>query len=1096
MFIPKRVVRDQDGRFSTTAAVIPTSVTYLGDKAFLGTKIDIVVLPTSLSSIGKRAFQNCEILSLVVLPTTIVQIGKGAFYGCGSLGNITLPPFLTKIESLVFQGCTKLKTIFVSAALQSIGNNSFRGCSSLQQLPNLTAVTTIGTSAFQGCSSLTQVTLSAAVKSIGDKSFADCTQLKEVFIPNSNTALAAITSATFSGCYNLEMATLSFSIKTISSSAFKGCSALTTVVMPNVTAIQPQAFDGDLNLNCLISQNQFFVTNLVRSSCTSTCAPLSGCPVQLHYTFSENSVSGSMVANFANNFKDFDAELQNGATVSHNQLVLAADKQQFMKIHKFSSHTSEFTVTFWFNALTVPRGTVCQFSDESFLDKLRVYLSSGRVNFRSGTFVHGILGFVAKTNKWYHVAWVQAIQSSDDNTFGCDWSFFVNGKAFETIRGSCALYGSMSLNYFGKSSVDPGAYFNGSIKDFRLYNSALKSNEIELIFGSTNPTLSPTMAPTALPIMIPTVAPSTLVLWTTIDGVASPLSDGAIAGIVIATLATIIAFLIGIYFYLRPKVSFMDKLMNDKQEEFKKFSSSSPTGSIGAPPYRPSDANYDSLMGKLNALLDAGEKWRKCYHSETEHGEQCFVELWRSPLNDTVALMCTDCASYKAITAETMPEKFEYERRRMDEDREKYDFEPRNSANRGLTVGFLVEFCRNFDLWKVPTGRVRRDYIIPMTKDFRCRFVDLPVMQESDIVGLADIFISFSNATLFGDLIAAISDGADYRRRVWIDIFAVMQWPSAKSDLHFDKVIRRCPKFLSICPSVEAVGKQINISGVSELSKEDKKMIPYFRVWCLYEIFHAAILKKEQDKERQLISLRPISMGSTKLIGDGLNNVYKSTDIESKGSEGLPHPIRTILFKTGSCEFNPDGSHFFKVDKKMLSDLIKYIDINNADATSEDDKKWIFNQIETRYSSNGGVAKLNNLVIGVLTTAKILDSDPILECAVRGKSLAEEAIHSRPELYILNAVRGGLTDLLRRMMKVNDESMVEVSIYNRLDVAVKVYLIKYDDASLNYKVNIEKHKNATHLIAEGSFWIAREDLNDNDVGVYIATAAKKKWTIY
>ena len=60
--------------------------------------------------------------------------------------------------------------------------------------------------------------------------------------------------------------------------------------------------------------------------------------------------------------------------------------------------------------------------------------------------------------------------------------------------------------------------------------------------------------------------------------------------------------------------------------------------------------------------------------------------------------------------------------------------------------------------------------IIPMTKDFRCRFVDLPAMQESGVVDLADIFISFSNnATLFGDLIAAISDGVDYRRRVWTD---------------------------------------------------------------------------------------------------------------------------------------------------------------------------------------------------------------------------------------------------------------------------------------------------------------------------------------
>ena len=58
----------------------------------------------------------------------------------------------------------------------------------------------------------------------------------------------------------------------------------------------------------------------------------------------------------------------------------------------------------------------------------------------------------------------------------------------------------------------------------------------------------------------------------------------------------------------------------------------------------------------------------------------------------------------------------------------------------------MVEFCRKFDSWVMPTWQVRRDYVIPMTKDYRCRFVDLLAIKESGVVGVADIFISFSNA--------------------------------------------------------------------------------------------------------------------------------------------------------------------------------------------------------------------------------------------------------------------------------------------------------------------------------------------------------------
>ena len=116
------------------------------------------------------------------------------------------------------------------------------------------------------------------------------------------------------------------------------CTALSTVQLKNVAVIQSGAFNDDISLKCLTSTHQSAVAKLIQASCISAtgfCAPLTGCPIQIQYTFSDNLVAGSMVANVANNFLNYDATLQNGATVSKNHLLLASEHQQFMKIPDF-----------------------------------------------------------------------------------------------------------------------------------------------------------------------------------------------------------------------------------------------------------------------------------------------------------------------------------------------------------------------------------------------------------------------------------------------------------------------------------------------------------------------------------------------------------------------------------------------------------------------------------------------------------------------------------------------------------------------------------------------------------------------------------------
>ena len=75
-------------------------------------------------------------------------------------------------------------------------------------------------------------------------------------------------------------------------------------------------------------------------------------------------------------------------------------------------------------------------------------------------------------------------------------------------------------------------------------------------------------------------------------------------------------------------------------------------------------------------------------------------------------------------------------------------------------------------------------------------------------VGPAKTFISYAQQGSWGDLVAAILDGgADLNRKVWLDIFAVRQWPSDTPDLDFASTIEHCDSFLCVCSYVESVDK-------------------------------------------------------------------------------------------------------------------------------------------------------------------------------------------------------------------------------------------------------------------------------------------------
>lgn len=62
--------------------------------------------------------------------------------------------------------------------------------------------------------------------------------------------------------------------------------------------------------------------------------------------------------------------------------------------------------------------------------------------------------------------------------------------------------------------------------------------------------------------------------------------------------------------------------------------------------------------------------------------------------------------------------------------------------------------------------------------------------QGFSVVEQADTFVCHCWGSRWGDLVTAVADGgADRRRRVWIDVFAVRQWPSNSPDLNYRSTI-------------------------------------------------------------------------------------------------------------------------------------------------------------------------------------------------------------------------------------------------------------------------------------------------------------------
>ncbi len=131
-----------------------------------------VVVERGITSIGMYAYQGCENLAEAVLPDTLTSIGEKAFNESG-LTSIDIPDSVTEIGERAFRKCENLTSVKLSNGLKEISYALFTGCKNLTSIKIPEGVTRIGEYAFDEAG-LTELTIPESVTAIGGGFIREC----------------------------------------------------------------------------------------------------------------------------------------------------------------------------------------------------------------------------------------------------------------------------------------------------------------------------------------------------------------------------------------------------------------------------------------------------------------------------------------------------------------------------------------------------------------------------------------------------------------------------------------------------------------------------------------------------------------------------------------------------------------------------------------------------------------------------------------------------------------------------------------------------------------------------------------------------------
>ena len=229
---------------------------------------------------------------------------------------------------------------------------------------------------------------------------------------------------------------------------------------------------------------------------------------------------------------------------------------------------------------------------------------------------------------------------------------------------------------------------------------------------------------------------------------------------------------------------------------------------------------------------------------------------------------------------------------------------------------------------------------------------------------------------------------SDYSVRVWLDIFATLQWPSTKlvEELKFEVAVQNSASFLIVCPALSEHLKTIPYTklwdSTTEVEQNVRFIVPFFRGWCIYELFFAMNTE-----------------AVTVIIKCGGHHVSESS---------LP------------TNMTP---HIFKDDPEGIFRIAALIDINRADFSQPSDRDMIFGKAQ---AYPGGLDGLNMMVKRKLGGSYFSSPYPLIHAfASREDEDIRNRIKTDAEKYILGVAAQGVPALLDEILR-SDKSLVRV----------------------------------------------------------------------
>ncbi|WP_231921617.1 leucine-rich repeat protein [Levilactobacillus zymae] len=225
-----------------------TTLTTIGNQAFVSSGIDQLVLPASVTTIGNEAFTYNKNLTSVTLPAGLTSLGNTAFASSEALTTVDLSQAtqLTALSDHAFEN-DPLTSITIPANIQTIGANTFANNLSLSSVtfaPD-SQLTSIGENAFIYDGKIKSLTLPANLQTIGNQAFLANVGLQSVTL---NSQLQSIGDQAFT--YDSDLNTLNLDqatqLKTIGNGAFEYNALTGNLTTPaNLTSIGDYAFAGN-----------------------------------------------------------------------------------------------------------------------------------------------------------------------------------------------------------------------------------------------------------------------------------------------------------------------------------------------------------------------------------------------------------------------------------------------------------------------------------------------------------------------------------------------------------------------------------------------------------------------------------------------------------------------------------------------------------------------------------------------------------------------------------------------------------------------------------------------------------------------------------